>query len=232
MTRPATSDLALVLLDLDGTLVDSRGLIVHCMGVAAQQAGVSVPSEKAIGRIIGLSLERAIEVLFAGSPPEHQVAVLEAYRKEALRVRADPNDPETLFAGTREMVSELREAGYLLGIATGKARRGVTHFCDRYDMKGWFETIQTPDTNPSKPHPGMIESALVETGVNRQRVVMVGDTSFDLEMARNAGVFGVGVAWGNHPVSDLEEAGAHHIVGHMQGLSRAIRKLLEEGAST
>lgn len=227
MTRLATSDLALILLDLDGTLVDSRALIVQCMNVAAQQTGLPVPSEMATSRIIGLSLERAVAVLFSDAPDEMRVTLLESYRREALRLRADPNDPETLFPGAREMISELRGAGYLLGIATGKARRGVTHFCDRYNMKEWFDTIQTPDTNPSKPHPGMIESAIAETGVNRDRVVMVGDTSFDLEMARNAGVFGVGVGWGNHPVSDLEEAGAHHIVGHMQGLSQAIHTLLE-----
>lgn len=229
MTQLSTSDLALVLLDLDGTLVDSRALIVQCMSVAARQTGMPVPTESAVGRIIGLSLDHAIAVLFADSTPENQTEVLEAYRIEALRLRAEPDDPEALFPGTRELVLDLREAGYILGIATGKARRGVTHFCDRYDMKGWFDTIQTPDTNPSKPHPGMIESALSETGVDRHRVVMVGDTSFDLEMARNAGVFGIGVAWGNHPVSDLEEAGAHHIVRHMEGLSQAIHTLLTEG---
>lgn len=232
MSSSPASDLALVLLDLDGTLVDSRALIIQSMTVAAQQAGIAVPADDAIRAIIGLSLEGALATLFPDESVTQRANLLEAYRTEALRLRADPNDPETLFPGSHELVVELRDAGYLLGIATGKAKRGALHFCDRYGMAGWFDTIQTPDTNPSKPHPGMIESALKETGASRHRTVMVGDTTYDLEMARNAGVFGIGVSWGNHPVSDLEEAGADHIVRQMGSLAQAIATLVNKGAST
>lgn len=232
MSLSPQSDLALVILDLDGTLVDSRAVIIHSITVAAREVGVVVPAQDDIASIIGLSLERALAVLFAAESAECRVSLFAAYRKESLRLRADPNDPETLFSGAYELVAELRNAGYLLGIATGKAKRGALHFCERYGMNGWFETIQTPDTNPSKPHPGMIESALQETGAERHRTVMVGDTSFDIEMARNAGVFGLGVSWGNHPVSDLEEAGAHHIVQHMSEVAQAIETLVNKGAST
>lgn len=225
------SDLALIILDLDGTLVDSRALIIQGITVAAKEVGVAAPTDDAIGGIIGLSLERALATLFPDESEQQRALLLEAYRTEALRNRADPNDPESLFPGTYEFVSDLRESGYLLGIATGKAKRGALHFCDRYGMQGWFDTIQTPDTNPSKPHPGMIESALQETGVSRSRTVMVGDTTYDLEMARNAGVFGVGVSWGNHSVRDLEDAGADHIVRHMSGLTQVIETLVNEGAS-
>lgn len=226
------SDLALVILDLDGTLVDSRAVIIHSVTVAAREVGVAVPHQDNIARIIGLSLDRALATLFPDESSERRANIFAAYRNEALRLRADPNDPETLFPGAYELVTDLRETGYLLGIATGKAKRGALHFCDRYGMQGWFDTIQTPDTNPSKPHPGMIESALREAGVAPHRAVMVGDTTFDLEMARNAGVFGIGVSWGNHPVSDLEDAGAHHIVKHMSDVAQAIHTLLNEGAST
>lgn len=220
------SELSLVLLDLDGTLVDSRQLIIQSMRVAAQNSGVAVPSDDAVGRIIGLSLERAISELFPGRSDDVHADILGAYRTEALRMRADPNDPEVLFGGVHDVVQTLRDEGHILGIATGKARRGVSHFCSRYDMEGWFDTVQTPDTNPSKPHPGMIESALSDTGVQRERAVMVGDTVFDMEMARNAGVFAVGVAWGNHPVHELERAGAHHIVKNMKDLSKVITGIL------
>lgn len=226
------SDLSLVLLDLDGTLVDSRQLIIQIMKVAADEAGLRHPTDDAVGRIIGLSLDRAIADLFPDEGAEDHARLLEAYRVEALRMRADPADPEALFAGAHEAVSTLRDAGYLLGIATGKARRGVAHFCTRYNMAGWFDTVQTPDTNPSKPHPGMIESAMTETGIPASRTVMVGDTVYDLEMARNAGVFGVGVAWGNHPVCELERAGSHHIVEAIGDLPQVIAKVLGQRAKT
>ncbi|NKB45647.1 MAG: HAD-IA family hydrolase [Alphaproteobacteria bacterium] len=220
------SDLTLVILDLDGTLVDSRQVIIDAMQIAAKEAGLPHPPDEDISRIIGLSLGQAIADLFPDANADAHADIFAAYRVEALRVRADPANPETLFDGAYEAVRTLREAGYLLGIATGKARPGVDHFCTRYDMEGWFDTIQTPDTNPSKPHPGMIESALAETGVSVSRTVMIGDTVFDIEMARNAGVFGIGVAWGNHPVYELERAGSHHIVEAIEDLSQVIANVL------
>lgn len=226
------ADLSLVLLDLDGTLVDSRQVIINAMQMAATEVGVSYPSENAVSRIIGLSLDQAIVSLFPDSSAAVHADIFAAYRAEALRVRADPADPEALFEGAFEVVRTLRKSGYLLGIATGKARPGVDHFCTRYNMAGWFDTIQTPDTNPSKPHPGMIQSAMAETGVPTDRTVMVGDTVYDLEMARNAGVFGIGVAWGNHQVYELERAGCHHIVEVLQDLPKVIAILLGQGAKT
>lgn len=219
-------DLSLVILDLDGTLVDSRDVIIRVMRVAAERAGLPMPSDDATSRVIGLSLERAIQGVFPGSDPNQLSILLGAYKTEALRLRALPDDPEALFPGVYPTVQNLRNAGHMLGIATGKARRGVSHFCSRYEMEGWFDTVQTPDTNPSKPHPGMIESALSDTGATPERTIMVGDTVFDIEMARNAGVFGIGVAWGNHPVHELERAGAHHIVEKVEDLPKVIAEIL------
>lgn len=219
-------DLSLVILDLDGTLVDSRDVIIQVMRVAAERTDMPVPTDAATSRVIGLSLERAIQDVFPGADPNQLSALVEAYRTEALRLRALPDDPEVLFPGVHSTIQGLRDAGHILGIATGKARRGVSHFCSRYDMEGWFDTVQTPDTNPSKPHPGMIESALSETGATHDRTIMIGDTVFDIEMARNAGVFGIGVAWGNHPVHELERAGAHHIVEKIEDLPKVIAGIL------
>jgi len=230
MTSTSDSGLPLILLDLDGTLVDSRAAIVRIAQVAAQNIGMPVPEEEAVASIIGLSLEPAMARLYPHHGPEDFDRLAAAYRTEALRIRDTEEDVENLFEGAREVVAELRAAGFLLGIATGKARRGALHFCARYGMEGWFDTIQTPDNNPGKPHPGMIESAMSETGVERHRTVMVGDTVFDLEMAQNAGVFGIGVTWGNHPTDDLEAATPHHIVKRMDDLPRVIVELLAQGA--
>ena len=227
--QTAEFDLSLAILDLDGTLVDSGALIIRIMSVAAAQSGLPVPSEDAVAGIIGLSLENAFAALF----PEHDQGVLtntvHAYRTEALRLRAEANDPEALFPGVRDMIAQLRTHGYSLGIATGKARRGVDHFCERFEMNGWFHTVQTPDTNPSKPHPGMIESAIAETGAHAHQTVMIGDTTFDIEMAQNAGVPGIGVAWGNHSPDALERAGACHIVETVDALPEVINRIMKEG---
>lgn len=219
----------LILLDLDGTLVDSRALIVRNMQAALEGLGLPTPPDEAIAVHIGLSLQELVIGLFDTDDPDFTGRIVEAYRSEALRKRADGEDHESLFPGIRQAVNDMRAAGHLLGIATGKARRGVDHFCQRFDMQGWFDTIQTPDTNPSKPHPGMIESALSETGAHGHQTIMVGDTTFDMEMAQSAGVHAVGVAWGNHTVSALEHAGAQHIVESTGALTGVIKKILREG---
>ncbi len=226
------ADLSLVILDLDGTLVDSRQVIIDAMQLAAREVGLPQPSDNAVSRIIGLCLGQAIADLFPDVNADVHARIYSAFRAEALRMRADPADPEALFDGAYEAVRTLRESGYLLGIATGKARPGVDHFCTRYNMEGWFDTIQTPDLNPSKPHPSIIESAMAETGIPADRTAMVGDTVYDIEMAQNAGVFGVGVAWGNHPVYELERAGSHHIVEALEDLPEVIAIVLGQGAKT
>ena len=222
--------ISLVILDLDGTLVDSRALIVQIMKTAAVTSGLPEPSHKAVSEIIGLSLDHAFAALFPAADQDHRETAIQAYRKEALKLRAEGRDSEDLFPGIRKMITRLRDEGHVLGIATGKARRGVDHFCQRFEMAGCFSTVQTPDTNPSKPHPGMIESALAETGASIVQTVMVGDTTFDIEMAQHAGVTSVGVAWGNHPVATLERAGAQHIVETADDLPQLVAQVLKQGA--
>ncbi len=221
---------SLVILDFDDTLVDSRALIVQILQTAAVTNGLSKLSHDAVAGIIGLSLDHAFASLFPQADQARREAAIQAYRTEALKLRAEGRDTEDLFPCIREMVTQLRDDGHVLGIATGKARRGVDHFCQRFDMVGWFDTVQTPDTNPSKPHPGMIESALVETGASIHRTVMVGDTSFDMEMAQHTGVTSIGVAWGNHPVEMLERAGAQHIVKSADDLPQVVAHVLKQGA--
>ena len=114
----------------------------------------------------------------------------------------------------------------MLGIATGKSRRGVDAIFERLGLHPYFVTIQTADGHPSKPHPSMIRAAIHETGAAAESTVMIGDTVFDIEMAKNAEVAGVGVTWGYHPVDQLKLAGAHEIVTGYADLLPAIDRLL------
>ena len=124
-------------------------------------------------------------------------------------MRADPACHEPLFPGVAETIGRLAaDPGIRLGIATGKSRRGVAHLVGRFAWDRVFATIQTADDAPSKPDPGMLLRAMAETGVAPDRTVMLGDTTFDMAMARAAGVRPIGVSWGYHPVPALTEAGA------------------------
>ena len=118
-----------------------------------------------------------------------------------------------MYDGAHACVTALLAADdrFVLGIATGKSQRGVARVLERFELVGHFETIQTADDAPSKPHPGMIERALEETGAEKAHTVMIGDTTFDMEMARNAGVTGIGVSWGYHPHEHLDGDGSHEI---------------------
>ena len=122
-------------------------------------------------------------------------------------------------------LANLDKAGILLGIATGKARRGVDYVLGRHGLVNRFVTIQTPDNAPGKPHPGMVLQAMAETGCKASHTVMVGDTAYDMTMARAAGSHAIGVSWGNHGVEELRQSGAHHLIDRLEDLLHAVETL-------
>ena len=200
----------LVLLDVDGTLVDSQSLIVEAQGRAFAACGLAPPTRQRSLSIVGLSLREAFTALVGPAGPVEDLA--EAYRAAFGQLRADPAWEEPLFPGLADLVGRLAgRPDIVLGIATGKSRRGVSHILARHGWERVFATIQTADDAPSKPDPGMILQAMAETGLDPSGTVMVGDTTFDMAMARAAGADAVGVAWGYHPVAALREAGARVI---------------------
>ena len=135
---------------------------------------------------------------------------------------------EPLFEGVHEMLDRLAgQPETLLAVATGKGIRGVNRVLDLHGLRNLFVTVQTPDGNPSKPHPGMLQAAMREAGVGPERTVMIGDTSYDMEMARAAGCFALGVTWGYHRPQHLREAGAHTIVVRVGNLEAAINSLVK-----
>ena len=216
--------LSLVVFDCDGTLVDSQHAILACMRDAFTTHGCAAPEDERIRHVIGLSLDEAVARLAAVGDPAEKVT--EAYRRAFFALRSRPDFHEPLFPGMVAALDSLDSAGCLLGIATGKARRGLLATLERHGLGSRFVTLQTADSNPGKPHPAMLLRAMAETGVDPDRTVLVGDTSYDMEMARRAGARAVGVAWGYHDRRELEAAGAHRIVGRCEELADCVLSLL------
>ena len=214
----------LVIFDCDGTLVDSQNAIVASMDFAFRAHGIEPPSRGDILSIVGLSLPRAVEVLMPGHPVHLAHKVSDSYKTGFGATILDEAKRDPLFAGAGLIVEKLAASPEItLGIATGKSLRGVHRLLDREDWRPHFATIQTADNAPSKPDPGMILQAMAETGAEPDTTIMIGDTTYDIDMARAAGVHAIGVAWGYHPVASLVKSGAHVIVEDFIDLLRAIR---------
>lgn len=216
----------LVLFDCDGTLVDSQHMIVAAMHDAHAALGLLVPERGRLLSVVGLSLPEAFTVLAAGDAAYPVMPMTEAYRAAFNRLRtAQP--PEPLFPGAREVLCALRARGdVVLGMVTGKARRGVARVLEAHGMEGWFATIQTADDAPSKPHPAMVQQAMLEAGIGPARTVVVGDTSYDMAMARAAGAAALGVSWGYHTAGELWHAGAQQVVARFDEVPAGVADLL------
>ena len=207
----------LVILDVDGTLVDSQALIVAAQREAFAACGLPAPTRERSLSIVGLSLAEAFTALVGPLGPIEELA--DAYRAAFGRLRADPACCEPLFPQVGETLDLLaRRDDVALGIATGKSRRGVAHLIERFGWERLFSTIQTADDAPSKPAPDMLRQAMAETGIGAEAACMVGDTTFDMAMARAAGIRPIGVSWGYHPAAALAEAGAERIIAGMSEL--------------
>lgn len=214
----------LIVFDVDGTLVDSQHLIVAAQREAFAAHGLEPPSRVRSLSVVGLSLPEAFTALVGAHGPIEGLA--DAYKSAFQRLRADPSCHEPVFPGAAELVDDLaRQDGVALGIATGKSRRGVAHLVARHDWQRFFATIQTADDAPSKPDPAMLRQAMAEAGAAPGDTVMIGDATFDMLMARAAGVRPIGVSWGYHPVAALEEAGAAAIVSSYEQLRALLNRL-------
>ena len=218
----------LIIFDCDGTLVDSQHLIVEAMNRAFEASGVDPIGREEVLSIVGLSLPLAIERLLPGHPRDVIMRVNDGYRSAFGELRRDPANHEPLYEGMEEVIRRLAERDdVLLGVATGKSLRGVEALFERLSLANHFVTIQTADFHPSKPHPSMIETAMREAGVEARATIMIGDTTYDMEMARGAGVGALGVGWGYHPVEHLVGAGAHDIAERAGTLIAQAERLLE-----
>ena len=209
MSGPTTR---LAIFDCDGTLVDSQANICRAVEEALTEARIEVPSRDRIRRVVGLSLVEAMQALLPDASDVDHRYLAQAYKDKffAMRTSGALAD-EPLFDGIDRVVEQLAGDGWMLGVATGKSDRGLDHILTAHGLKHHFVTLQTADRHPSKPHPSMIAAAIAEAGADPARTVMIGDTSFDILMAINAGVRAIGVAWGYHPADELVVAGAHGV---------------------
>ncbi|MHA6289449.1 HAD-IA family hydrolase [Maricaulis sp. CAU 1757] len=206
--------LKLAIWDIDGTLVDSRQVIQAAMDAAFRRAGLGGIEYERTRTIVGLELGEAVRRLAPPDYPSARLAELTGWYKQAfVEQRAEKGFSEPLYAGARETLERLVDDGWLMGVATGKARRGLDIVFEHHDLHRYFDTFQTVDHGPGKPHPRMVLDALRETGTRPGQALMIGDTRFDMEMGRNAGVRTLGVSWGFHTQSEIEAGGAdemHH----------------------
>jgi phosphoglycolate phosphatase len=207
----------LLLLDVDGTLVDSQAMILAAQAEAFAAFHLPMPERAVALSIVGLSLHEAFTVLVGKDAPVEGLA--KAYAEAFFRLRLAGQVPEPLFPGVAEMIRRMRRRDdLLLGIATGKSQRGVRAMIAKHGWEDVFFTIQTADDAPSKPHPAMILQACAATGISSAQTLMVGDSSYDMQMARAAGARAIGVSWGFQPVDALRAAGAEHIIDSFEAL--------------
>jgi phosphoglycolate phosphatase len=200
--------LRLVVFDWDGTLVDSQRAIVAAMRATFARHHLPPPAAAAVRRLIGLSLTEAIAALTPELGAEAHRRLTETYREDYRTALRSEDPGETVVTGIPEVLDALESAGFLLGVATGKSRRGLEASLERHGLAGRFATLQGSDAGPGKPSPDMLLRGMAEVGAATRHTCMVGDTVFDVAMALAARVTPVGVAWGYHDPEELLRAGA------------------------
>ena len=218
--------LSLVVFDCDGTLVDSLHAIVHAMVTTFEEQRMTPPDADAVRGIVGLSVPEAVAALAPDADAATQLRLDHGFRAASVAYREAARCKEApLYPGARAALERLEQAGTLMAVATGKARRGLEHMLDSHDLRRHFIATQTADDAPSKPHPGMLENCERLSGADPAGMVMIGDTSFDMAMAKNFGCAALGVNWGYHDVATLRRSGADLVIDDFAELDAALETL-------
>lgn len=216
-----------VVFDFDGTLVDSRALILECYHRVFSEFGIPLPSPEDIMALIGKSLDLILAELAGPGAPIAEMA--RAYQRVLPRVRENALFAERPFTGIVELLNDLSlTSNIVLGIATGHTSAGVEPALETLGWRQLFVTIQTSDMAPSKPHPGMLIRAMEATGTKPESAVFIGDTTFDMEMAKAAELPSIGVSWGHHKTERLLAAGAERIARDARELRLHIQDVVKE----
>jgi len=220
--------MSLIIFDMDGTLIDTANLIGEHMATTFTLAGLTPPDPHTARQVIGLSLPVAMGRLAQSDDEVLIETLVSTYREHYRASLLQDAGREPLYPGARDALDRLRIVpGRRLGIATGKGLTGVHRILGLHGLAEHFVTLQTPDHNPSKPHPGMALRAMAEAGAMPEETVMVGDTTFDMALGKAAGVRTVGVTWGYHEPHELTAAGADVLIDRYEDIDEAIRQVLE-----
>lgn len=214
----------LVLFDVDGTLLDGGRLIVDTMVQAFLAAGATPPAAVEVQKIIGLSLPEMVDTLAAHLPRDQRDKILAGYRLRYFDAIESEDEPP-IFPGAETALLTLRRAGLRLGITTGKSRRSLVHMLDAMQWHGLFRSIQCADDNPSKPDGTMVWKAFFEADRKASQTVLVGDSRYDMQMARNAGIRAIGVAWGYSTPDALRAEGAMAVAEDFDHLTQLLLTL-------
>ena len=227
------SDLRVVVFDMDGTLIDSQDVIIEAMGRAFERLNFEAPTDAQIRSSIGLSLEKVVESIAPQLSSADVAAGVEAYRRSFIELRAE-NGAEAaapLYPGAFAALERLHaQDEILMGVATGKARRGLDHAYTSHGIGHFFVTHQTADRHPSKPHPSMLYQTLSDTGCEVDQAVMIGDTEFDIEMGKAAGFATIGVSWGYHSLDRLKAAKPDFIIDSYSELDATLDNIWQAGS--
>lgn len=214
---------SVVIVDCDGTLVDSPGHIASVFNRTIVEFGYAPLAPEVVYQVIGLSLDEALHRLLPACDDDHRERIIHAYRAHYAE---DGSGKNPLYDGAREFLDGVRAEGRWLAMATGKSRSGALRVVAEHGLSSYFAAIKTGDLCRPKPHPDMLLQILDELGLAPERAVMVGDTTFDIDMAHAAGIQAVGVTCGAHGCDDLEQAGAALIVPRLADLAPHLSRLL------
>ncbi|WP_368922893.1 HAD family hydrolase [Comamonas aquatica] len=209
----------LIAFDWDGTLFDSTAAIIRSIQLAVADVGGTVPSDAQASYVIGMALLPALAHAAPDVPQEKYNDLANRYRYHYLKQQ----ELITLFAGVLPMLEALRERGHWLAVATGKSRRGLNEALQHADLRGMFDSSRTADETAGKPHPLMLQELMAELDVPPERLLMIGDTTHDLQMARNAGCASVAVAYGAHDPRDLQACQPLHVAADVADLHQWLR---------
>jgi phosphoglycolate phosphatase len=205
----------LVLFDCDGTLVDSAHVIHRCMQASFEDHGFVQPNLSETKSIIGLSLHDAIGILLKDQTTNQLDKMVQNYKDHFFKIRTQENLLEPLYAGIRDVLDQMKQRDELiLGVVTGKSTRGLIAILEGHGLRDHFLPIRTADDCPSKPHPAMVTECCAEVGIDASSTYVIGDSTFDMDMANHANAKSVGVDWGYASVSELENSGANYIISN------------------
>ena len=220
----------LIVFDCDGTLVDSQQAIVSATSEAFEVVGVAMPSRVDILSAVGLPIEDAMRRHAPDADDTQIDEILTLYRAAHIRLSQQSDRGQVLFEGIKEIIEMLGdEPDTRLGIVTMKSRRGLNRVVDAYDIRAYFSALKSADDGPGKPAPDLLLDAMTECGMAPEQTVMIGDTSFDMLMAKAAGACAVGVGWGYQTAEEMIEAGADAMAEQPETLVELLKSLPAHG---